>query len=131
MNLGSFRTHLLYWKATHMALDKIGVNSLVAVNSWIGIINGNMQGTSRTAYKPTRMSITDGLGQLYTTTDTYVPPSTMSVQATSMEWGQGSIVNSESSAHFAIQGEGFFVLADNAGRDFVSRDCVFDLSSVG
>jgi len=114
-----------------MALDKVGVNSLVAVNSWIGIINGNMQGTSRTAYKPTRMSITDGLGQLYTTTDSYVPASTMSVQATTMEWGQGSIVNSESSAHFAIQGEGFFVLADDAGRYFLTRDGEFHWTSEG
>jgi flagellar basal body rod protein FlgG len=114
-----------------MALDKIGVNSLVAVNSWIGIINGNMQGTSRTAYKPTRLSITDGLGQLYTTTDAYVPASTMSVQATTMEWGQGSIVNSESSAHFAIQGEGFFVLADDAGRYFLTRDGEFHWTSEG
>lgn len=114
-----------------MALDKVGVNSLVAVNSWIGIINGNMQGTSRTAYKPTRLSITDGLGQLYTTTDTFVPASTMSVQATSIEWGQGSIVNSESSAHFAIQGEGFFVLADNAGRYFLTRDGEFHWTSEG
>ncbi|MBT9545734.1 MAG: hypothetical protein IV090_10135 [Candidatus Sericytochromatia bacterium] len=114
-----------------MALEKVGVNSLVAVNSWIGIINGNMQGTSRTAYKPTRMSITDGLGQLYTTTDTFIPASTMSVQATSMEWGQGSIVNSESSAHFAIQGEGFFVLADNAGRYFLTRDGEFHWTSEG
>ncbi|MGE3724987.1 MAG: hypothetical protein AB7I41_05525, partial [Candidatus Sericytochromatia bacterium] len=76
-------------------------------------------------------SITDGLGQLYTTTDTFVPASTMSVQATTMEWGQGSIVNSESSSHFAIQGEGFFVLADDAGRYYLTRDGEFHWTGEG
>ncbi|PIQ23555.1 hypothetical protein COW36_13870 [bacterium (Candidatus Blackallbacteria) CG17_big_fil_post_rev_8_21_14_2_50_48_46] len=109
-----------------MSLDKIGVNSLLAVNSWIGMINSNMEGTSRTGFKPTRISLSDGLGQLTTTNKVLdAPPSTLSVQATTIEWGQGSIVNSESSSHFAIQGEGFFVLADNFGRYFLSRDGEF------
>lgn len=115
-----------------MALDKIGVNSLLAVNSWIGLINANMQGTSRTGFKPTRISLTDGLGQLYTTkTDLEIPPSTLTVQATSMEWGQGSIVNSESSSHFAIQGEGFFVLTDKAHRIYLTRDGEFHWDGEG
>jgi flagellar basal body rod protein FlgG len=109
-----------------MGLDKVGVNSLLAVNSWIGIINGNMQGTSRTGYKPVRASLTDGLGQLYTVSNNInFPLSTLNVQATTTEWGQGSIINSEQSSHFAIQGEGFFVLADKSGRYYLSRDGEF------
>lgn len=115
-----------------MALDKIGVNSLLAVNSWIGLINANMQGTSRTGYKPSRISLTDGLGQLYTTrTNLEIPPSTLKVQATTLEWGQGSIVNSESSSHFAIQGEGFFVLTDKAHRIYLTRDGEFHWDGEG
>lgn len=41
------------------------------------------------------------------------------------------IVILESSAHFAIQGEGFFVLADDAGCYFLTRDGEFHWTSEG
>lgn len=114
-----------------MSLEKVGVNSLLAVNTWIGVINANMQSAGRTGYKPTRITMADGLG-LNRVSDVRVPPSTLTVQATRTEWGQGAVVNSESSAHFAINGEGFFVLHNpNSGKYYLSRDGEFHWGNEG
>jgi len=109
-----------------MSLSQVGVNSLLAVNQWIGLINSNLEGSSRTAYKTSRVSFTDGLGINTVTNDKLIPPATLTVQATTIEWDQGTIVNSTSQTHFAIQGEGFFVLKDpNSEKYFLSRDGEF------
>lgn len=108
-----------------MALTQIGVRSLLAVNSWIGLINSNLQGASRTGFKTVRPHLTDGLGQLYTNNEFNIPPATLNIQATSLEWAQGSIINSEQSSHFALQGQGFFVVVDAAGRYYLTRDGEF------
>lgn len=109
-----------------MSLDKIGVNSLLAVNNWIGIINSNMQGSSRTGFKTIRANLTDGLGANRIAGNLEIPPATITVGSTQVEWGQGSIVNSEFQTHFALNGEGFFVLYEpNADKYYVSRDGEF------
>ncbi|PIQ23554.1 hypothetical protein COW36_13865 [bacterium (Candidatus Blackallbacteria) CG17_big_fil_post_rev_8_21_14_2_50_48_46] len=108
-----------------MSLSQVGVRSLLAVNSWIGLINSNLQGASRTGFKTVRPILSDGLGQLTAVRGVESPPSTLNVQATSLEWGQGAIVNSEQSSHFALQGEGFFVVADQFGRYYLTRDGEF------
>jgi flagellar basal body rod protein FlgG len=108
-----------------MSLTQVGVRSLLAVNSWIGVINSNLQGASRIGYKTVRPHLTDGLGYLYSDNQVQTPTATLNISATSMEWAQGSIINSEQSSHFALQGEGFFVLADSAGRYYLTRDGEF------
>lgn len=108
-----------------MALTQMGVRSLVAVNSWIGLINANLKGASRTGFKTVRPHLTDGLGQLYTNNRIRIPPATLNIQATSLEWAQGAIINSDQSTHFALQGQGFFVLVDAAGRYYLTRDGEF------
>ncbi|MBF2054891.1 MAG: hypothetical protein IGS03_15705 [Candidatus Sericytochromatia bacterium] len=114
-----------------MSLEKVGVNSLLAVNSWIGVINANMQSSGRTGYKPTRITMADGLG-INRVSDVRLPPSTLTVQATRTEWGQGAVVNSEASTHFALNGEGFFVLHDtNSGKYYLSRDGEFHWGNEG
>ena len=107
------------------SLGAQGVNSLLAVNSWIGVINGNLQGASRTAYKTVRASMFDAPANNYLGLRIEIPPSTLNIQATSIEWAQGSIVNSNFSSHFAIQGQGFFVVADPLGKYYLSRDGEF------
>ncbi|PKL76074.1 MAG: hypothetical protein CVV27_12150, partial [Candidatus Melainabacteria bacterium HGW-Melainabacteria-1] len=59
-----------------------------------------------------------------------LPSPTLNVQATSLEWGQGAIINSTSRAHFALQGEGFFVLTDGH-RYYLSRDGEFHWDGQG
>ncbi|MBT9545735.1 MAG: hypothetical protein IV090_10140 [Candidatus Sericytochromatia bacterium] len=108
-----------------MSMTQVGVRSLLAVNSWIGLINSNLQGASRVGYKTVRPHLTDGSGYLYTQNEIFTPLPTLTVQATSWEWAQGSIINSDQSSHFALQGEGFFVVADTAGRYYLTRDGEF------
>jgi flagellar basal body rod protein FlgG len=111
-----------------MSLSQVGVRSLLAVNSWLGVINSNLQGSSRTGFKTIRPHLTDGpsgLGYLGDFNQLFAPPATLNVQATSIEWAQGSIVNSGVSTHFALQGQGFFVVADAAGRYYLTRDGEF------
>src|ERR1043166_3668313 len=115
-----------------MSLSQVGVNSLLAVNEWIGLINSNLQASSRTAYKTSRVSFTDGLGSNTVSIDRLLPPSTLTVEATTIEWGQGPIINDGEQAHFAIQGEGFFVLCDpHTGKYFLSRDGEFHWGDSG
>ena len=109
-----------------MSLSQVGVNSLIAVNQWIGLINSNLISTSRTAYKTSRISFSDGLGINTVSVDRLLPPSTLNVQATTIEWDQGSIVASDQQTHFAIQGEGFFVLHNPlSDKYYLSRDGEF------
>lgn len=114
-----------------MSLDKIGSYSLQAVNQWVNVINANLQGTSRTAFKTTRVSFSDGIGVTRVEAGLDSPPTTLTVNATTVDWGQGSILNTDSSTDFAIQGEGFFVVANNAGQLFVTRDGEFHWSDEG
>lgn len=109
-----------------MSLDRIGVNSLIAVNQWIGVINGNLQSANRTGYKTTRANFTDGLGLNTVAGNLEIPPSTLTVQSTKVEWGQGSVVNSDAATHFALNGDGFFVLHnESSNKYFVTRDGEF------
>jgi flagellar hook protein FlgE len=115
-----------------MGLDRVGVNSLIAVNQWIGVINANLQSANRTGYKTTRANFTDGLGSNTVSGSLNIPPSTLTVQSTKVEWGQGSVVNSDAATHFALNGDGFFVLHDeSSNKFFVSRDGEFHWSNEG
>ncbi len=115
-----------------MSLDRIGINSLVAVNQWIGVINGNLQSANRTGYKTTRANFTDGLGINSVAGNLQIPPSTLTVQSTQVEWGQGSVVNSDASTHFALNGDGFFVLHnESSNKYYVSRDGEFHWDNEG
>lgn len=111
-------------------LGQLGVNGLMAVNSWIGVINSNLIGSSRTAYKPTRVTLLDAPVITYSN-QIQIPPATLNVQATSFEWGQGSIINSNQRTHFALQGQGFFVVTDTVGRMYLTRDGEFHWDSNG
>lgn len=105
-------------------LGQLGVNGLVAVNSWIGMINSNLQGSSRTAFKPTRQIFLDGVVNEIGG-GVQIPSATLKIQATTLEWSQGAIINSDRKTHFALSGEGFFVLVDNNGKYYLSRDGEF------
>lgn len=106
------------------SLSQLGVNGLLAVNSWIGMINSNLISSSRTAYKTTRPTLLDGV--VNTIGDQLqIPSPTLNVQATTIEWAQGAIINSNSRANFALQGQGFFVVVDANGKFYLTRDGEF------
>ena len=112
-----------------------GLHSLNAVNNWIAVINSNLNATSRTAYKATKVKFRGGV------TDTIrrpfgpqlgiqLPETTLQIDETSIDFSQGSIVASTEPTHLAIQGDGWFALStgDAAAGNVVtyySRDGEF------
>lgn len=106
-------------------LGQLGVRGMVAVNSWLGVINSNLIGSSRTAYKTVRPILVDAPSGDNIVRDIQIPSATLVMQATSIEWAQGAIIKSDQSSHFALSGEGFFVVVDPAGRYYLTRDGEF------
>lgn len=99
-----------------------GLYSLNAVNNWIAVINSNLNATSRTGYKATKVKfrggVTDSIRRPFgPQLGIQIPETTLQIDETSIDFSQGSIVSSTEPTHLAIQGEGFFVLTPsiNAG----------------
>lgn len=111
-----------------------GVASLRAVNEWIGIIDSNLVGSNRTAYKSTKISFGGGVTNIKRDprqgiSGVQIPDSTLSLASTRIDFGQGSIVQDGELTHFAIQGDGFFAIHDGK-KVFYTRDGDFRWSVI-
>ena len=96
-----------------------GMVSLRAVNEWIGVINSNLGGSNRTAYKATRVSFGGGVAQVVRdprqgANGIQIPDSTLTIQHTRIDYSQGTIIQDGELTHLAISGDGFFAVT-NAG----------------
>jgi flagellar hook protein FlgE len=102
-----------------MASEVSTIQSLKAVDAWIDVINANINGGVRTAFKASRLkfggSNTDvqrtGNG---TSLPLQFPEPGLTTVNTVIDFGQGAVTASTETTHLAIQGEGFFVLVDPA-----------------
>jgi flagellar basal body rod protein FlgG len=93
-----------------------GLYSLGAINSWIAVINSNLNATSRTGYKANKVKFRGGVSEVVRNPNGPVlgiqlPESTLQIDQSSIDFSQGSIVASTEPTHLAIQGKGFFRLA--------------------
>ena len=50
---------------------------------------------------------------------------------TDFMWEQGGFNNTDNPLHYALGGDGFFMVRDYNGNDFLSRDGAFQISNVG
>jgi len=114
-----------------------GLYSLQAVNSWIGVINANLNASNRTGYKTVKTKFKGGVA--YVDRRPYgpllgiqTPETTLQVDHTSIDFSQGSIIGSTEPTHLAIQGQGFFALAVTLGGPafYYSRDGEFHVMNV-
>ncbi|GIW23559.1 MAG: hypothetical protein KatS3mg068_2566 [Candidatus Sericytochromatia bacterium] len=111
-----------------------GMASLRAVNEWIGVINSNLGGANRTAYKATKVSFGGGVSRIdrdprVNKSGLQIPDSTLSIANTRIDFSQGTIVQDGELTHLAISGDGFFGVTD--GRQlFFTRDGVFRWSVI-
>lgn len=92
-----------------------GMVSLRAVNEWIGVINSNLGGSNRTAYKATRVSFGGGVAQVVRdprqdSNGIQIPDSTLVIQHTRLDFSQGTIIQDGELTHLAISGDGFFAV---------------------
>ena len=98
-----------------MANPVTTIHSLRAVDAWIDVINANINGSVRTAYKASRLKFAGSNADVIKTgTSTSLPlqvpePSLVSAN-TVIDFTQGAITSSTESSHLAIQGTGFFLL---------------------
>lgn len=104
-----------------------GLYSLNAVNSWIAVINSNLNASSRTGYKATKVKFRGGVTEVVRRPfgpllGIQMPETTLQIDQTSIDFSQGSIIASTEPTHLAIQGDGFFALSttDNATGNVVS-----------
>jgi flagellar hook protein FlgE len=100
-----------------MAGDISTIQSLKAVDAWIDVINANINGGVRTAFKASRLRFAgsntnvDRAGTS-TSLPLQFPESGLTTANTIIDFSQGAIVASTAVAHLAIQGAGFFLLLD-------------------
>ena len=116
-----------------------GLYSLNAINSWIGVINSNLNATSRTGYKANKVKFRGGVSEIVRNPNgpalgIQMPETTLQIDESSIDFSQGSVVSSTEVTHLAIQGKGFFRLATNiaagaagagSGIAYYSRDGEF------
>lgn len=122
-----------------------GLYSLNAVNNWIAVINSNLNATSRTGFKATKVKfrggVTDSIRRPFgPQLGIQIPETTLQIDETSIDFSQGSIVSSTEPTHLAIQGDGFFILsttstagvgANNATIAYYTRDGEFHVVNRG
>ena len=94
-----------------------GMVSLRAVNEWIGVINSNLGGSNRTAYKATRVSFGGGVAQVVrdprqNANGVQIPDSTLVIQHTRIDFSQGTLITDGELTHMAISGDGFFAVTN-------------------
>lgn len=102
-----------------------GMVSLRAVNEWIGVINSNLGGSNRTAYKATRVSFGGGVAQVdrdprQESNGIQIPDSTLTIQNTRIDFSQGTIIQDGELTHLAISGDGFFAVTTGGNATFAA-----------
>jgi flagellar hook protein FlgE len=98
-----------------MASEVSTIQSLKAVDAWIDVINSNINGGVRTAYKASRLKFSGSNVDVARTGNAtslplQFPESGLTTANTVIDFTQGAITASTENTHLAIQGEGFFLL---------------------
>jgi flagellar hook protein FlgE len=98
------------------------IQSLKAVDAWIDVINANINGGVRTAFKSSRLKFGGSnvdVQRAGTSTNLPLqfPEPGLQTANTVIDFSQGAITASTENTHLAIQGEGFFLLVDPASMN--------------
>jgi flagellar hook protein FlgE len=99
-----------------MANEISTVQSLKAVDAWIDVINANINGGVRTAFKSSRLKFGGTNTNVARTGNAtslplQFPEPGLATANTVIDFSQGALTASTEVSHLAIQGEGFFLLA--------------------
>lgn len=92
------------------------IASLQTIDKWISNVNSNMMSSTRVGYKQNRVKF-DGAGAHVSSSGgaglpTQFGDGSLGVAQTRTDFSQGSVISSTEDTHLAIQGKGFFVLAE-------------------
>jgi flagellar hook protein FlgE len=102
-----------------MAGEISTIQSLKAVDAWIDVINANINGGVRTGFKSSRLkfagsNVDVSRAGTATSLPLQFPESGLTTANTVIDFSQGAITASTETTHLAIQGTGWFLLADPA-----------------
>jgi flagellar hook-basal body protein len=111
--------------------------SMRAVDKWTASAQANIGGSAVVGYK--QFDVTFGGGNATTILSNpsmmragiQIAEQLVTLAHTSIDWRQGDVITSPNDYDFAIQGEGFFMVADARGQIFYTRDGQFRESTTG
>lgn len=119
-------------------LGLAGASSLQALNQWISVIDTNLSNTKRVGYKETRLSLRTNEVETIGKTFTHfgdaiqVPSASLMLDKTLiLDYVQGMLNNTENNTDFAIEGKGYFVVEDDKGLRYATRDGQFHFNNDG
>jgi flagellar hook protein FlgE len=106
-----------------MGNEQQTIQSLKAVDSWIDVINANINGGVRTGFKSSRLKFGGSnvdIRRAGTATNLplQLPEAGLMTANTIIDFSQGAVTASTENTHLAIQGEGFFALTHASMWDF-------------
>jgi flagellar hook protein FlgE len=124
------------------------IQSLKAVDAWIDVINSNINGGVRTAFKASRLKFAGSntnVDRAGTTTSLPLqfPEPSLVTQNTIIDFTQGAVTASTENSHLAIQGTGWFLVTNtvlnstgqfslsSSTRMFLTRDGEFRTNQAG
>jgi flagellar hook protein FlgE len=119
-----------------MASETSTIQSLKAVDAWIDVINANINGGVRTAFKSARLKFSGSnvdVTRAGTTTSSPLqfPEPGLTTANSVIDFSQGAVTASTENTHLAIQGEGFFLLASPDMIDSNTASATFAMQAVG
>ena len=131
-------------------LNSEAVRSLHAINQWVDVIESNINGTQRTAYKKKTPTFTMDNKNLTGTVssgfrpknqigDVMLPSASLEISDVRSDFSQGAIIQTTERTNLAIQGVGFFVCTNtldfsNTGVEmtqYYTRDGEFQWDTQG
>jgi flagellar hook protein FlgE len=100
-----------------MASEISTIQSLKAVDAWIDVINANINGGVRTAFKSSRLKFSGSntdVSRAGTSTSLPLqfPEPGLTTANTIIDFSQGAVTASTENSHLAVQGDGFFLVCD-------------------
>ncbi|MFN8575989.1 MAG: flagellar basal body rod C-terminal domain-containing protein [Candidatus Sericytochromatia bacterium] len=112
------------------------IRSLKSADEWGETINSNIIGSTRNAYKSSEVMFGGGLTRtlkpfVNNKAGIMVAETQVDIGYTKINWKQGNIQNTESPTDFAINGRGFFIVADAKSTNWATSPLYFNGTGTG
>jgi flagellar hook protein FlgE len=105
------------------------LSGLKAYNEQISVISNNIANSGTTAYKASSVSFADLLNQSLSASATATSGAGVVVNDIITNWTQGSTTSTESATDLTINGNGFFIVKNDNGVTYYTRNGSFDFDS--
>jgi flagellar basal body rod protein FlgG len=105
------------------------LSSYRSLDAWTQAMSSSVAGAGKVGFKANKSTfLGGGITQYQQGTRTPVRIGEQSLnQETTIDWSQGELVDTNTPNHFAVKGEGFFVLMDDDGKFYYTRGGNFTL----